>query len=462
MQGTILILDGVSTNRIMLKVQLSAAWYHVVQTDRLEGIGALLRRVRPDLILCAMTLPDGTAMDAKRALLADESLAGIPMIAIAGHNDHTARLRALESGIEDVLSQPYDDVVLLARVRSLVRAYTGIEELRQQSGARDIGFAEGTTTFRGLPRIADIALVTQTPGTGAIWRSRLKDQVAHRIDLHRMEDIQHLLRDREPDVIVVELSDGVTGLRLLADLRARGATRNAAILAIPNPANAHLAADALDRGADDVMPGGFALRELVLRLETLLRRKARLDRYRCTLNARLQAALTDPMTGLWNRRHALPELDRILHEAGLTGEPYAVMLADLDHFKGINDRFGHPAGDAVLIETARRLIGQMRGGDLLARIGGEEFLIALPGVSQTQALGAASRLCARINGEPFVVPGQAQPITVTTSIGLVTVTPAGTEPPLSPGELIAQADRALYRAKDTGRNRVSLADAAAA
>ena len=105
---------------------------------------------------------------------------------------------------------------------------------------------------------------------------------------------------------------------------------------------------------------------------------------------------------------------------------------------------------------------EMMTGDLLARIGGEEFLIVLPGLSQTQALGAASRLCSRINGEPFVVPGQLRPVPVTTSIGLVTVAPAAGAAQLSAGELIAHADRALYRAKDTGRNRVSLADAAAA
>ena len=477
-QGTILILDGVATNRIMLKVQLSAAYYHVVQADGLAGLHALVHRTRPDLIVTAMTLPDGDAMALRALLAADAQLATIPVIAITPQNDRAARLNALAAGIDDVLSQPLDDVILQARIRSLIRARSSAEDLRLQGGAsRALGLAEPAMGFAAAPitRVARVALVTQSAATGTVWRARLKARTAHHIDIYQMSGIHALLGEPTHDAIVIELpatggrtgagTENGAGLRLLADLRARAATRNAAVIAIPNPADPHLAAEALDRGAHDVLPGGFCTQELTLRLDTQLRRKAQADQLRDNVHNGLRAAVLDPMTGLYNRRYALPRLAHIARQAMEKHSSFAVMLADLDHFKHINDRFGHPAGDAVLVETAHRLLGALRPDDMIARVGGEEFLIVMPGTNHVNAAAAADRLCSQINRSPFFVPGQDQPIDVTISIGAV-VSPLATEQ--APGQcnavssgqatdkMISQADRALYKAKDAGRNQVTL------
>lgn len=460
MQGTILIIDGVATNRIMLKVQLSSAYYQVAQTDGIEGLADVARRCRPDLVLTAMSLPDGTAADVRSTLAGDPDLATVPVIAITAQNDNSARLAALGAGIDDVLQKPLDDVILQARIRSLIRARSTDEELhlqREASQVFDLPFADRVT--QAQIDSGRVALVTHDMATALRWRDRIKGRVPYELRTHQIGDIQPLMSAPVADIFVVELNEAAPGpaLRLIADLRARAATRQSVVIAIPNPAEPHSAAEALDRGAHDVMQAGFDVEELALRLATQLQYKLRSDILRDNVRNGLRAAVEDPMTGLYNRRYAKPFLDRVAREAEERGETFAVMVADLDHFKRINDCYGHPAGDAVLVETAKRLLGQLRPVDLLARVGGEEFMIVMPGVSKAEAGTVAARLCARINATPFDIPGIADPIDVTTSIGAV----IGGAEHTAVDELIQEADRALYRAKNAGRNQVTLCSEAA-
>lgn len=466
-QGTILIIDGVSTNRIMLKVLLSAAWYHVVQADRLGGLPALLQRARPDLIVTAAALPDGSACDLQAMLQSNPATTAIPVIAITPQNDRAARLRALAIGIDDVLAQPLDDMLLQARIRSLLRARSSAEELHRDGAAPDaLGFADAAAGFALPPQAVDVALLTRDAATGAIWRHRLKPHVPHRLTAFRFGAVRELMAEPVPQAVVVDLAGAAMtpGLRLLADLRARMTTRQTAVIAIADPADPRLAAEALDRGAHDVLAGGFCAEELALRLTAQLRRKARTDRLRDSLRDGLRAAMLDPLTGLFNRRHALPHLAQVARDAVASGTSFAVMLVDLDHFKRINDRYGHPTGDAVLAEAARRLQATLREQDMIARVGGEEFLIVMPDTGVPEAARAADRLCRAIDGAPFRDVGTEAAVHMTTSIGVVTgpsALPATLAPDQTASALILEADRALYDAKGAGRNQVSLARPAA-
>lgn len=459
MQGTILIIDGVSTNRIMLKVQLSAAWYHVVQADRLDGLAALARRVRPDLVICAATLPDGDAAAVKATLAADPSLAGVPVIAVTAQNDRGARLRALAAGLDDAMAQPVDDSLLQARVRNLIR---GAAETRDLTASAVHGFAEAMTGFAAPVAPARVALLTAGAASAPVWRARLAPLVPHALAAGPWREARALIADPAPDAVVLDLTDpdAAGGLRLLAELRAHAATRHAAVIAVTRSEDPRRAAEALDRGADDVMTAGFCAEELALRLAAQLARKAGRDRARDSLRNGLMAALTDPLTGLYNRRHALPHLARTARDAAEKGSGFAVMVADLDHFKQVNDRHGHAAGDAVLVEAARRMRGALGAAGTIARIGGEEFMVVLPGADADAAARMAARLCRSIDRSGFALPGLEAAIPVSISIGVVAV-PPGSGADTGCAALMVQADRALYRAKDDGRNRVSLVRCAA-
>ncbi|EEE36494.1 response regulator receiver modulated diguanylate cyclase [Rhodobacteraceae bacterium KLH11] len=463
-QGTILVLDGVSTNRIMLKVQLTAAWYHVVQGEKVTGLAALLRRTRPDLVLTAQSLPDGSAADVKKIMAADPILADVPIVAIAPQNDKAARLQALSDGLDDVLGYPFKDTLLLARVRSLLRARVDRQELSIKENSQSIGFGEPAQAALAPPAIAQIALLTQTPRAGALWSKMLANQTRHRLTSHTLPDLKAVLSGATPDAIVVELGPHASGCSVLADLRARGATRNTVLIGILPDENAGLAAEALDRGVDAVCMAGFNVDEIALRLETQIARKTRDDRLRASLRQGLSESLIDPLTGLHNRRYAMRALDQIAHQALETGRGFAVMLADLDHFKAINDRFGHAAGDLVLTETARRLRTATNQSGFVARIGGEEFMIGLPDTAPQQALRQADVICDSICQTPFNLPDHATSIPVTISVGVKLCTPPDLtwRDEASPvNRLIRSADKALYAAKKAGRNQVHIRQSAA-
>ena len=274
------------------------------------------------------------------------------------------------------------------------------------------------------------------------------------------------LSDTQPpaDVYLLQITgaEAEESLRLLAELKAAPRSRARPIIALVEADAAALGVTVLDMGADDVITGHPDPRELILRLSAQLRRKRRGERLRAALRDGLNAAMLDPLTGAHNRRFALPFLQRLIETSQQTGESFAVMLADLDFFKQVNDRHGHAAGDEVLCAVTRHLRAHLREGDMLARIGGEEFLIVTPATSRRRAQRTADRLCAMIAQTPIAVTAQMPPLHVTISIGVTMATPSPTGPAPGVGQLLEEADRALYAAKAQGRNMVTFCARSAA
>ncbi|MDW3225562.1 MAG: diguanylate cyclase [Paracoccaceae bacterium] len=462
MQGKILIVDAISTNRIVLKVKLASAFYEVVHAATADEACVAALRHDPDLVISAMALPDCDAAELCRRLKRSPQTRAIPMMVVGCRPDSNTRLKALEAGVQDVMLKPIDDTLLLARVRSLIRAHnTAAEWQMRDDTSRALGFAEEPLEFGPAGRAVLVGTDAQLAHN---WVNTLRPKLRTTLDFAAPETaLRDLSPDKVPDVFILALSEDDTStsdvLRLLAAIRATAITRHAGILVLQARPDPGLGAYALDLGADDLMTDGFEPLELTLRVKAMLRRKRIADQLRATVRTGLKAAVSDPLTGLHNRRYAMPHLARVAEHSAATGRSFAVMVADLDHFKQINDHYGHASGDAVLIETAKRLRDNLRGVDLIARIGGEEFLIVMPATPMTEARAAASRLCRKIGGRGFHIPGSSELIKVTISIG-VTLGGLRTAQQPAPQQdaniLLDAADKALYAAKMQGRNQVNL------
>ena len=539
MSGRIMLVDSIATNRIVLAAKLTAAHYQVESCADPASAAAALAVACPDLILIDMTDPTGAAADFCAALRASKDTAALPVIATGVFADVSGRLAALRAGADDVLDKPVSDVLLLARVRSLLRRRASVAELYLRDDThRALGFAdaalgfveagpglaEAQGEFVAAPPVADgarpltrphqpgmerVVVVTRSAqprpaGVGPV----LGQLCAHLPGGCVVSDAEAVLADTatSADVfILVGADDGAGGpggagglgvpvgalFRLVADLRSRSVTRHCDLLVLLPQGQSEMAAMALDLGASDVVTGPVTAEELDMRVRALLRQKSRDDRMRATLREGLEAAVTDSLTGLYNRRYALPHLARMADRAAATGRDFALMVLDIDHFKRINDTHGHAAGDRVLAEVARRLQANLRGIDLVARIGGEEFLVAMPDTTFEQARATAERLRRAVNDAPFAVAGAlpAAPdtirpmplgstmgstlgstmgstmggpgrLTVSLSIG-VALGSGGEAQGADIQALLARADTALYAAKTAGRNMVTISQTAA-
>jgi diguanylate cyclase (GGDEF)-like protein len=207
--------------------------------------------------------------------------------------------------------------------------------------------------------------------------------------------------------------------------------------------------EGFEAGADEYLIKPFDPPELRARIHAGERIIELQDRLIRALEALRELATHDPLTGLLNRRASLDSLLAELNRGSRTGKPVCVVMADIDHFKRINDTHGHQAGDEVLCEVARRMQSSLRPYDTIGRFGGEELLLVLPGCSLDDGVKLAERICHLICSEPM--KAKNKPISVSISLGVAVADPPN---PTEIEALLGSADAALYRAKEAGRNRV--------
>lgn len=457
MSGKILIVDELSSNRIVLRVKLSTAHYEVVQAESAAEALRSAAALHPDLILANVNISNMNVTAFVAALRRIDGMAETPVVLLQGDCTAAERLDLLRAGADAVLSGHIPELLLLARLRNLLRQHHADQDLCAQAGAvQPAGFAEIRQDFAHAGRIAVIA--PSASQALALRAMLVQGDARHVITAVGMDQIAPTSASEPvPDVCLLRFgpASAEAGLRLLADLKAAQRTRTTPVVAFLDGGSDGLAVTLFDIGADDVITGPCDPAELSLRIARQIQRKRRSERLRAQLLSGLRAAVVDPLTGLYNRRHALPFLQRQIERSRDGSNSFAVMVADLDFFKQVNDIHGHAAGDIVLCAVGERLRAGLGEGDMLARIGGEEFLIITAAASRDAARRTADHLCRMIRQTPIMLPGRPCGVTVTVSIGITMPQNRPGLPVPTVDGLLQEADRALYVAKAQGRNKAS-------
>ncbi len=459
MTGQVLIADRSCDTRILLFSILRDAQYDVAAVATADDARAAMQARAPSVaILGALAGAKGDAGGAERMIRyirATPGLAHIPLIALCDGPGAAGRMALLRAGADELVARPLREATLLARMRSLLRACETDHALIERHAAlRELGFAERRAVFEPPARVA---VVSPLRARAEALARGLRADVAYPVEPLSPEAALGG-RPGACDLYLIDASGGhgPAGLRLLAELRARPAARHAAVVILHDDADTETAVMALDFGANDLIAREVAPAEITLRVNTQLSRKHQADRARASVEEGLRLAAVDPLTSLYNRRYAMAHAEALARRSAESGRPYAVLIADLDRFKAVNDRFGHPAGDRVLAEVAARLRSDLRASDTLARMGGEEFMALMPDTSPQVALYTARRLCAQVVAHPCVLEsGLKLPVTISVGVAVS----SGDEPAEA---VIARADRALYQSKSSGRNMATMEAATAA
>jgi len=452
MTARILIVDDVPANTRLLEAKLSAEYYQIATAqDGFEAL-RLAHGWQPDLILLDVMMPELDGYETCRRLKADPATHHIPVVMVTALGEPSERVRGLESGADDFLTKPVEYDTLLARVRSLVRLKRMLDEWRVRGEtARALGL---TMDAPGIPSVAGArALVVDDWDLGA---QMVQDALAREGVLPGRAageaEAMALTAAIPFDLIVLSLSMANDDpLRLASRLRAQDSTHDIPLLLIAEPEQRERILRGFDLGANDWLVRPVDENELRVRARNQIRRKFYQDRLRADLGQALEMALTDPLTGFYNQRYLMRHLRGLMASGMPNG--ISVLMLDVDHFKTVNDRFGHPVGDKALKAVAETLRGRTRVFDSIARYGGEEFVVVMPGSSPADARYAAERLRSSIEAMPFqATPGVMHTITV--SIGVAYSDRRET----TPEQILQAADAAMYRAKRAGRNRVEFAE----
>jgi two-component system cell cycle response regulator len=456
MTARILVVDDILPNVRLLEAKLTAEYFDVITASDGPSALQIAEAEMPDLILLDIMMPGMDGFEVCEHLKADPKTRHIPVVMVTALSDVNDRVRGLKAGADDFLSKPVNDIALFARVRSLARLKVMMDELRvrqETTGGEDL--FDDPLADDSVLADARILLLESSDFVAGKLVDYLKDAGWH---TERASDGARGLalgREQHFDLIIVGLDvGGEDGLRLCSQFRSLEETRHVPILLVLEETELAQLAKGLDLGVTDYLIKPVDRNELLARARTQIRRRRYHDRLRGLLENSVNMAYIDPLTGVYNRRYMKAHLDRKILEIADTAKPVSVMMLDLDHFKTVNDTHGHAAGDAVLKELSDRVRDNLRDFDMVARYGGEEFVIIMPATPADSARSVAERVCARIASEAFEVPGLAEPLAITVSIGV-----ASTDDPQVEAEgLLARADRALYEAKRSGRNKALFAE----
>ena len=453
MTARVLVVDDVLPNVKLLEAKLSREYFQVLTAMNGKEALAKIEADNPDIVLLDVMMPEMDGFEVCRRIKQNPRTAHIPVVMVTALSEVSDRVQGLEAGADDFLTKPVNDIALFARVRSLVRLKMTMDELRLR---------EQTSSGFGVAQSVDDEF-DSTPGRILLVEDRDIHQRSLTQSLSDRHRVTAVASGAEAlaqaggggfDLIVVSLGlKESDALRLCSQIRSMEETRSIPLLILVDESPEEMArlVKGLEIGVNDYLIRPIDRNEMHARVRTQLRRRRYEERLRANYHLSMAMAVTDGLTGLYNRRYMESHLASLLTQVR-ADRPLSLLLIDIDHFKPVNDTHGHAVGDDVLREFAGRIGRGIRGIDLAARYGGEEFVVIMPDTPLTLAASVAERLRAAVADEPFRISPELS-LKITASIGVAG--PGG-----GAEAMLKRADAALYEAKHAGRDRVVLERAA--
>jgi two-component system, cell cycle response regulator len=451
MTAQILVVDDVPANVKLLEAKLSSEYYDVITAkDGFEAIKKA-KEHKPDIILLDVMMPGIDGFEVCKKLKEDYDVSHIPIVMVTALSDKADRIKGLEAGADDFITKPINDVALFARIKSLVRIKMLMDEVRLR---------DKTSIEMGIKDEAMNTLISDVSGSRVLLVDddmvQGKQIVSKLESTYQVEWIsdpeQALARASQGNFDVILISTLLTnsdGLRLASHIKSHEEMRTVPLLVLVDD-EPHIMLKALEMGINDYMNVPIDKNEMLVRVRTQIRRKKYQEALKSQYQMSISMAITDALTGLYNRHYLNTHLANMVKQAHKNGKDLALMIMDMDHFKMVNDTYGHDVGDMILKQLAKIIINRSRSAELAARFGGEEFIVLMPETDAQSAIIAAKRMCESVETTPFTINTAGEIIHKTVSIGVSSLHPDGD----SAESLLKRADEALYEAKRSGRNRI--------
>ncbi|MGI9353464.1 MAG: PleD family two-component system response regulator [Rhizobiaceae bacterium] len=453
MTARVLVVDDVPTNVKLLEARLMAEYFHVLTASNGQSALSICREGQCDIVLLDVMMPEMDGFEVCRRLKEDPSTMHIPVVMVTALDSPQDRVKGLEAGADDFLTKPANDLALVTRVKSLVRLKMLTDDLRMRAASGDelvIDHFKSMEEFdpgnsSGKVVIVDDRVSSYEKVVRILSTSNDVDVITNGNDaLIRIAEGNYDLA-----VISLNLKD-VDSLRLCSHLRSLERTRTLPLLVIADGEQESLVSRAVELGVNDYIRRPIDAHELRARISTQLKRKRYNDCLRKSVQQTIEMAVKDPLTDLHNRRYFQTHFANLFDKATVSSKPLSAIMCDIDHFKGVNDQFGHDVGDAVIKECSLRIRKSIRNIDLACRYGGEEFVVVMPDTNIDLAKVVAERIRLEVCAHPIIASNGSHQVSITVSMGVACIESSDD----TPEKLLKRADVALYNAKRAGRNRV--------
>jgi two-component system cell cycle response regulator len=441
----ILIIDDSDISANQISKQLVSQYFDVLRIDsRADSIQVIRDDIFKAVIVDAM-LVNEQAFSICRSI--KENFPQMPVFIVSPIYSIDAKIKTLQSGAEDYIAKPFNLDLFVTRLRYAIKTKDELDQLIARNKNSDLTLLTNNSMIFAN---TNIILIDDDIAEANYIKEILSGKIA---SLHIVETINELTENMISESEVIIASGYLVnhfGVEICSKIKNDPRFNEKSFMLLVEQDDETLLNESYKAGINEFATTPLNAEAFLIKLRRLLNITYFKKQLLGKLISELNLAIIDPLTGLYNRRHFDNKTTHLISKQQANNIPCALMIADIDKFKSVNDTYGHLIGDQVLIETSKRLKEIVSDIGSVYRFGGEEFVVLLENATLQQATNIAEKIRMRIAGTEFKITAKPYDIPVTISIGVTSLY----KEDLKINNLIERADQALYQAKNSGRNKV--------